>query len=1105
MAARKETWEEFLAAGYTSCSLRHLIPAFGKCPHSVEQMKAMQPRERLAQIKALGVSGSDLTLLVGAFTVKQAMSSGSTSVGTGTGNYVVSKSANYDSRKETGYVGLVNQGATCYLNSLLQAMFHLSAFRTEVYRIPTEEESDAPNKRIPLALQRLFYNLEFKPQAGNTNGLTAAFGWTDRDAFVQHDVQELLRKLTDNLAEKMKGTPAAGSLERMFSGQMLSYVQCLGVDYTSCRVEDFLDLQLQVKGCRDIYSSFDQYTLVETLDGKNQYCLEREGKKEYTDAKKGVWFKSFPPVLVLHLRRFEYDIELDRMAKVSDPYQFYDEIDLSKYLVPADSPVYAANLKQEQAAADEDGFKRSGSTGSSAGDPKFRLHSVLVHTGGSWGGHYYVYIRPNNGKKWLKFNDEYVTSVTQEDALDRNYGGVYNPTAYMLIYIRNDLANELVYPVPEDQKPHHLKEFFEQEVAAEEEERKKREKEKSEVEIRALTLDDFKASVKANPSKANCDATGAIKNMGSVFRVTKDSTPADVKRELETRLGIPAAEQRLWQFSDYYGIRYPIEPDTRKLQDFHSLNLGYWYPSKLMVYVQRVTGPVEPFNEQKHAVIAAKWYDPHGQEVTLLDFFLVQSASPLGDVFPRIEEIVSVPGPYDIFQENYSHSSTGAYSARSATRLVSEIHTIGYSFPTLYFQPAVASLPEASAYKTVADYYNQLKNKMRIHFLPRDAADAYWKKKQAEKKASGGSSTTETSTTLSSDDEEEDAKKKETPAKDGATTEGTAATEESEAAAAPPAPVVEKPVPEPVTLECLLIFKYSQIQEKLAEHIDLGGKPASHLRFYNHTAHPRPGASRWAEAYRVYNYDAERTLRDIIYYEKEEWYLYWEVLDMPVAQFENYQSTAVEYWDEHVQLVSSHEVLVEKTARVSDLLAKVQPLAGFDPEKVVLLKELSGTIHEIVKPTAALPYSSGSGLLRIEPAPTARGTAKGVAGTVVQVIHFYLEPGYSGNSKTVMAHSHPFLLELVPEDTGKDVRQLIVEKLKHEEGAKDWPLFAIVYNYNVHQEIKDDEAVLQSMRTLQRGYHEVWLGLLHAAPKKKATKASSYWSMPERELKIEGH
>jgi len=35
----------------------------------------------------------------------------------------------YDSRKETGFVGLKNQGATCYMNSLVQYLYMLPYFR----------------------------------------------------------------------------------------------------------------------------------------------------------------------------------------------------------------------------------------------------------------------------------------------------------------------------------------------------------------------------------------------------------------------------------------------------------------------------------------------------------------------------------------------------------------------------------------------------------------------------------------------------------------------------------------------------------------------------------------------------------------------------------------------------------------------------------------------------------------------------------------------------------------------------------------------------------------------------------------------------------------
>lgn len=37
--------------------------------------------------------------------------------------------SSYDSKKETGFVGLKNQGATCYLNSLLQSLYFTNSFR----------------------------------------------------------------------------------------------------------------------------------------------------------------------------------------------------------------------------------------------------------------------------------------------------------------------------------------------------------------------------------------------------------------------------------------------------------------------------------------------------------------------------------------------------------------------------------------------------------------------------------------------------------------------------------------------------------------------------------------------------------------------------------------------------------------------------------------------------------------------------------------------------------------------------------------------------------------------------------------------------------------
>lgn len=74
-----------------------------------------------------------------------------------------------------------------------------------------------------------------------------------------------------------------------------------------------IDIQLNVKGCKNLKDSFRRYVDVETMDGENKYMAEGYGLQ---DACKGVKFESFPPVLHLQLKRFEYDMQRDTMIKV---------------------------------------------------------------------------------------------------------------------------------------------------------------------------------------------------------------------------------------------------------------------------------------------------------------------------------------------------------------------------------------------------------------------------------------------------------------------------------------------------------------------------------------------------------------------------------------------------------------------------------------------------------------------------------------------------------------------------------------------------------------------------------------------------------------------
>lgn len=60
-----------------------------------------------------------------------------------------------------GFRGLVNQAMTCYLNSLLQALYMTPEFRNALYKWQFDFNANIDeSKSIPFQLQKLFLNLQ---------------------------------------------------------------------------------------------------------------------------------------------------------------------------------------------------------------------------------------------------------------------------------------------------------------------------------------------------------------------------------------------------------------------------------------------------------------------------------------------------------------------------------------------------------------------------------------------------------------------------------------------------------------------------------------------------------------------------------------------------------------------------------------------------------------------------------------------------------------------------------------------------------------------------------------------------------------------------------
>jgi ubiquitin carboxyl-terminal hydrolase 7 len=441
----------------------------------------------------------------------------------------------YDSKKETGMVGLKNQGATCYLNSLLQSLYFTNAFRKAVYQIPTEEEQVRTNSAW--TLQRLFYRLQMDNLAVSTNELTASFGWDSRQIFEQQDVQELSRILMERLEERMKGTAAENALPQLFVGKSKTYISCINVDFESSRIEDFWDIQLNVRGNKTLHDSFMDYIQVETLEGENKYDAGEPYKLQ--DAKKGVIFESFPPVLHLQLKRFEYDINRDAMMKVNDRHEFPGHFDAAPYLSKD------ADMSESW---------------------EYQLHGVLVHSGDIGAGHYYAFLRPTKDGSFYKFDDDRVTKSTMKEALDENYGGEYNTlangglgqrqpymrgystkrsmNAYMLVYIRKSRLDQVLLDVTDANIPSHLG----KKIAEDQAELARRKKEREEAHLYLSFGLITPSSFQNHHAFDLCDYEIAREDPSAaeVHRVLRSTRIADFTIETAERLGVDAEQVRFW-------------------------------------------------------------------------------------------------------------------------------------------------------------------------------------------------------------------------------------------------------------------------------------------------------------------------------------------------------------------------------------------------------------------------------------------------------------------------------------------------------------------------------------------------------------------------------
>ncbi|KAM1263158.1 hypothetical protein PS2_027967 [Malus domestica] len=902
------------------------------------------------------------------------------------------------------------------MNSLLQTLYHIPYFRKAVYHMPTTE-NDNPSGSIPLALQSLFYKLQYNDTSVATKELTKSFGWDAYDSFMQHDVQELNRVLSEKLEDKMKGTVVEGTIQQLFEGHQMNYIECINVDYKSTRKESFYDLQLDVKGCRDVYASFDKYVEVERLEGDNKYHAEQYGLQ---DAKKGVLFIDFPPVLQLQLKRFEYDFMRDTMVKINDRYEFPLQLDLDrengKYLSP-DADRSVRNL--------------------------YTLHSVLVHSGGVHGGHYYAYIRPTLSDQWFKFDDERVTKEDMKRALEEQYGGEEelpqtNPgfnnapfkftkysNAYMLVYIREVDKEKIICNVDEKDIAEHLR----IRLKKEQEEKEQKRKEKAEAHlytiIKVARNEDLFEQIGKNIYFDLVDHDKVHS-----FRIQKQMPFKLFKEEVAKEFGIPVQFQRFWLWAKRQNHTYRPNRPLTPLEEAQSVGQLREVSNKsnnaeLKLFLEIELGldllPLSPPEKTKEEILLFfKFYDPFKEELRYVGRLFVKGSGKPVELLTKLHEMagLSPDEKIELFEAsvppNLLNSDEIKFEPNIMCEHIDERATFRVSQledgDIICFQKSPQSgSSQQFRYPDVPSFLDYVRNRQVVRFRSLD-----------------------------------------------------------------------KPKEDEFCLELSKFHTYDDVVERVAQHLGLDDPTKVRLTSHNcYSQQPKP---------QPIKYRGVEHLSDmLVHYNQTTDILYYEVLDIPLPELQGLKTLKVAFHHATKDEVVVHTIRLPKQSTVGDVIddLKTKVELSHPNAELRLLEVFYHKIYKIFPPNEKIENINDQyWTLRAEEIPEEEKNF-GPHDRLIHVYHFMKDTAQN----QVQNFGEPFFLVIREDETLAEVKVRVQKKLQvPDEEYSKWN-FAFL-SMGRPEYLQDDDIV--ASRFQRRDVYGAWeqyLGLEHTdhAPKRSHT------------------
>ncbi|KAG8900822.1 hypothetical protein FRB99_005745 [Tulasnella sp. 403] len=222
--------------------------------------------------------------------------------------------------------------------------------------------------------------------------------------------------------------PPPPLVQSLFQGTLTNETRCLTCERVTSRSEPFLDLSLDISQNTSVNACLRHFSKSEMLTARNKfYCDECCGLVE---AEKRMKIKTLPPVLLLHLKRFKYQEDLQKYVKLSYRVAFPLELRLYNNTVDPTSPDSGPETRSRRKPLHDLGTsERHEASGGSGGPPQhkgagsdgpgdpealYKLFAVVVHIGGGpHHGHYITLVK--SPTTWLLFDDDSVEPIKESD------------------------------------------------------------------------------------------------------------------------------------------------------------------------------------------------------------------------------------------------------------------------------------------------------------------------------------------------------------------------------------------------------------------------------------------------------------------------------------------------------------------------------------------------------------------------------------------------------------------------------------------------------------------------------------------------------------------